>query len=211
MGHLPVVDRRRRRARPASEQAAAARGRPGRGACRAPLRGRDRLARRRVGSDRRRLLPLLRRAAAVQSGGTPTDARDRPPRGPGVHARDLARRRGAPRAARDRPARGGRCLAGDAAHQLEHGRPRRGDPRRGARAPRRALERGTASAGLDRGSGRDRRGGPGLGHAGGRERRVPRLGRPGSRRARPICRSASATSGTRTTPRSRGPSARPRC
>ena len=76
---------------------------------------------------------------------------------------------------------------------------------RRARPPRRALERGTPSAGLrsPRPSSSSRRS---WSRACRRSRRARfSAGRRGSRRARASCRSASATSGTRTTPRSTWP------
>ena len=154
---------------------------------------------------------LLRRAAALQRRGTSAHARTRPPRGVRLHPRDLARYRRAPRAARNRTAGRGSCLAGDAADELEHGGPRGRDPRGRARPPGGTLELGAPSAGLGRRGRCPRCGRPGLGHTGCREGRVSPLGEVGAFEQERPARSASATSGTRTTPRSRGPSARRRC
>ncbi len=133
-----------------------------------------------MAADRRRLLPVLRRAAALRGGRTPADARDRRDRGARLHARDLTRGRGAACRARDRAARCGSRLAGDALDQLEHRRSGRGDPRRRARAPRRTLEDGTHAPGCGRCGRRRGRGGSGLGRARRREGRVSRLGDVGA-------------------------------
>ena len=109
-------------------------------------------------------------------------------------------------------ARRGRGLAGDAAHELEHGLGRGAVILVAALVLLGALSSAAsvrqlsvaaavvvAAAGLVSTMPR------------GREGRVPRLGDLGARRARTTSRSASATCGTRTTPRSSGPSAGRRC
>ena len=155
-------------------------GSPGRRVVRASPCARNRATRRGVESDRRRLLPVLRRAAALQRRGTSAHARTRRPRGVRLHPRDLARYRRAPRAARNRTAGRGSCLAGDAADELEHGGPRGRDPRGRARPPRGTLELGAPSAGLGRRGRCPRCGRPGLGRTGCREGRVSPLGEVGA-------------------------------
>ena len=144
-------------------------------------------------------------------GGTSAHARTRRPRGVRLHPRDLARRRRAPSAARNRTAGRGSRLAGDAADELEHGGPRGGDPRGRARPPRRdsRTRRAFGRAGSPRPLSSAR---PSWSRAYRLSRRARfSAGRSGSLRARATCPSASASSGTRTTPRWCGPSARRRC